>query len=60
VTGVFAALREIGYDGWVNIESFSFAIGDISAATSIWRDLAPTPEAIAFEGITFVKRLAGR
>src|SRR5215471_3471367 len=33
-TAVFGALREIGYDGWVSIESFSFAIGDIAAATS--------------------------
>jgi D-psicose/D-tagatose/L-ribulose 3-epimerase len=53
---VFEALHEIGYDGWLNIESFSFAIGDISAATSIWRDLAATPQAIAFEGIQFLKR----
>jgi D-psicose/D-tagatose/L-ribulose 3-epimerase len=59
-TEVFAVLRDIGYDGWVNIESFSFAIGDLSAATSIWRNLAPTPEAIAFEGIKFVKGLAAR
>ena len=57
-TEVFAALRDIGYDGWANIESFSFTIEDISAATSIWRDLAPTPDAIAFEGITFVRRAA--
>ena len=52
---VFAALREIGYDGWLNIESFSSAIADIAAATSIWRDLASTPEAIAFEGVEFVR-----
>jgi D-psicose/D-tagatose/L-ribulose 3-epimerase len=55
---VFAALREIGYDGWVNIESFSFAIADLSAATCIWRDLAPTPESIAFEGIRFLRSAA--
>ena len=57
-TNLFTALREIGYDGWANIESFSFAIADISAATSIWRDLAPTPESIAFDGITFLKETA--
>jgi len=56
---VFAALRDIRYDGWLNIESFSFTIGDISAATSIWRDLAPTPEAIAFEGIKFLTKASG-
>jgi D-psicose/D-tagatose/L-ribulose 3-epimerase len=52
---VFAALREIGYDGWLTIESFGFALGGISAAASIWRDLAPTPDAIAFEGVKFLK-----
>jgi D-psicose/D-tagatose/L-ribulose 3-epimerase len=57
---VFDVLREIGYDGWANIESFSFAIGDISAATSIWRDLASTPESIAFDGLRFLARLRGQ
>ena len=37
---VFAALRDIKYDGWLTIESFGFAIGEISAAAAIWRDLA--------------------
>ena len=53
--GVFAVLREMKYDGWLTIESFGFALGELSAAASIWRDLAPTPESIAFEGIKFLK-----
>ena len=53
---VFAALGEIGYDGWLTIESFGFALGGISAAASIWRDLAPTPDAIAFDGVKFLKQ----
>ena len=56
--GVFAALREIGYDGWLTIESFGFALGELSAAASIWRDIAPTPESIAFEGVKFLRRSA--
>jgi D-psicose/D-tagatose/L-ribulose 3-epimerase len=55
--GVFAALREMKYDGWLTIESFGFALGELSAAASIWRDLAPTPESIAFEGIKFLKKV---
>jgi D-psicose/D-tagatose/L-ribulose 3-epimerase len=55
---VFAALREAGYDGWLTIESFGFALGGISAAASIWRDLAPTPDSIAWDGIQFLKRKA--
>jgi len=53
--GVFQALGDIGYDGWVTIESFGFALGDLSAAASIWRDLAPSAEDIAFEGVRFLK-----
>ncbi len=56
--GVFRALREIGYDGQHTIESFGFALGEISAAASIWRDVAPTPESIAFEGIRFLRQFA--
>jgi D-psicose/D-tagatose/L-ribulose 3-epimerase len=56
--GVFEALRDMKYDGWLTIESFGFAIGELSAAASIWRDLAGTPEEIAFEGIKFLKASA--
>jgi D-psicose/D-tagatose/L-ribulose 3-epimerase len=51
----FSAVREIGYDGWLTIESFGFSLGEIAAAASIWRDLAPTPESIAFEGVKFLR-----
>jgi D-psicose/D-tagatose/L-ribulose 3-epimerase len=53
---VFQALRETGYDGWLTIESFGFSLGELSAAASIWRDLAPSPEIIAFEGVKFLKQ----
>ena len=54
--GVFRVLRDIGYDDYLTIESFGFALGELSAAASIWRDIAPTPESIAFEGVEFLKR----
>lgn len=53
--GVFSALRELRYEGWLTIESFGFALGDLSSAASIWRDLADTPDEIAWEGISFLK-----
>jgi D-psicose/D-tagatose/L-ribulose 3-epimerase len=56
--GVFAALRDIGYDDWLVIESFGFAIKEIAAAACIWRDLAASPEAIAFEGVKFLRQHA--
>jgi D-psicose/D-tagatose/L-ribulose 3-epimerase len=53
--GVFAALKQLQYQGWLTIESFGFAISDLSSAASIWRDLAATPEDIAWDGIKFLK-----
>lgn len=55
---VFQALRELRYDGWLTIESFGVALGDLSAAASIWRDIERTPESIAFDGIQFLKNMA--
>jgi D-psicose/D-tagatose/L-ribulose 3-epimerase len=53
---LFATLGELGYDRWLTIESFGFSLGAISAAASIWRDLAPTPESIAVDGVAFLRR----
>ena len=53
---VFQALHDLKYDGWLTIESFGFALGELSAAASIWRDIAPTPESIAYEGVKFLRR----
>jgi D-psicose/D-tagatose/L-ribulose 3-epimerase len=53
--GVFRALAELGYDGWLTIESFGFALGDLSAAASIWRDIEITPDSIAFDGVRFLR-----
>jgi D-psicose/D-tagatose/L-ribulose 3-epimerase len=53
---VFAALHAMQYDGWLTIESFGFAIKDLCAAASIWRDIELTPESIAFEGVKFLKQ----
>lgn len=55
--GVFSATRETGYDGWAVIESFGHHITEIAAAACIWRDLAPSSEAIAGEGLKFLKTL---
>ena len=58
---VFDAIRTLGYDRWLTIESFGFAIGDLAAAASIWRDLASTPDEIAWNGIKFLKEgIAGQ
>jgi D-psicose/D-tagatose/L-ribulose 3-epimerase len=53
---VFAALRDVGYDGWLTIESFGARIEAIAAAAAIWRDIEPVAESIAFDGVNFLKR----
>ena len=52
---VFSALRDVGYDDWVVIESFGSNIPEIAAAACIWRDLAPSSEAIAGDGLRFLR-----
>ncbi len=56
--GIFSALDSLGYSGWLTIESFGFAMGELSAAASIWRDLAAAPEVIAWHGIAFLREMA--
>ena len=50
------ALRDLEYDGWLTIESFGPSLGAFSAAVAIWRDIEPTPDSIAFDGIEFLRR----
>ena len=54
------ALAEIGYDGDVVIESFTSTNETIATAASIWRPLAPTQDAIAADGLRFLRGLFDR
>jgi D-psicose/D-tagatose/L-ribulose 3-epimerase len=51
----FKALRKIGYDGWLVIESFGRALPDLAAATKVWRDLFPSAEEVYTQGLRFMK-----
>jgi D-psicose/D-tagatose/L-ribulose 3-epimerase len=53
--GIARALREVGYDGAVCIESFTSENKTIAVAASIWRPLAPTQDALARDGLTFLR-----
>ena len=57
--GLFAGLATAGYDGWCVIESFGFNIKEIAAAACIWRDLAPSPANIAWEGAEYLRQRLG-
>lgn len=54
---VAAALKEIGYDGPVVIESFTPAVKSIAKAVCIWRPLAESQDALAAEGLAFLQQL---
>jgi D-psicose/D-tagatose/L-ribulose 3-epimerase len=56
--GILSVLQEIGYDGWLTIESFAEPEPELASAASIWRDLAPSGDELAHQGLTFIKRLS--
>jgi D-psicose/D-tagatose/L-ribulose 3-epimerase len=51
----FEALREVGFDGCVTIESFDPDMEKIAKLCCIWRRLADSPEQLASEGLKFLK-----
>ena len=51
------AIREIGYDGPVVIESFTSKVKTIARAAAIWRSFAPTQDALAKDGLSFLRQL---
>ncbi|WP_346773841.1 sugar phosphate isomerase/epimerase family protein [Cellulosimicrobium sp. SL-1] len=55
--GLLAALDATGYDGPLVIESFTAENATIATAASIWRPLAPTQDAIAVDGLAYLKGL---
>ena len=52
---LFTAFKKTGYDGNVVIESFTPAIEIIAKAASIWREMEPSRESIAVEGVKFLQ-----
>lgn len=58
-TGVAAALREVGYDGYATIESFTLDVVSIAKAAAIWRQIEPAREDIAVKGLAYLRQLMG-
>ena len=57
--GIAAALKEVEYRGAVVIESFTGENRTIATAASIWRPLAASQDAIAADGLTFLRGALG-
>ena len=54
---VAQALKDINYQGPVVIESFTDQVKEIARAVCIWREIAPSQDAIASQGLNFLKAL---
>jgi D-psicose/D-tagatose/L-ribulose 3-epimerase len=59
-SGILGALDETGYTGPLVIESFTADNASIATAASVWRPLAATQDAIAVDGLAFLRALSRR
>jgi D-psicose/D-tagatose/L-ribulose 3-epimerase len=51
------ALKDVNYTGPVVIESFTSQVKEIARAVCIWREIAPSQDAIAMQGLKFLKSI---
>ncbi|MCB2079539.1 MAG: sugar phosphate isomerase/epimerase [Novosphingobium sp.] len=49
------ALKALGYDDWLTIESFGRAVPELAAATRVWRDFFASPEEVYTEGFAYIR-----
>lgn len=54
---IASAVRDVAYDGPVVIESFTSENRTIATAASIWRPLAASQDAIAVDGLAFLRQV---
>lgn len=52
-----AALKDIGYDGWVVAEMFVIAGNPASADLNIWRDIEPNPTRAAIQTLAYMRKV---
>jgi D-psicose/D-tagatose/L-ribulose 3-epimerase len=55
--GISEALKEIGYEGAVVIETFGQPSKELARAACIWRPLANSADELASEGLAFYKQI---
>jgi D-psicose/D-tagatose/L-ribulose 3-epimerase len=51
----FRALRDIGYDYCIGVESFNSGLEHLAKLVCIWRDFADSPEDLASQSLAFLK-----
>lgn len=55
---VFRGLSDIGYEGYLVMESFAAINEDIAGATALWRDVVGDPDALIRDGLAFLRDTA--
>ena len=58
--GLFRGVAEVGYSGWIVVESFFEPIPSITEFSPIWRRLAPDADTLASESLRFIKEKLAR
>ena len=53
--GMFKALRDVGWDGWLTVEAFGQALPDIAAATKVWRPLFEDDDQLTRDALQLLK-----
>ncbi len=51
----FRALRDVGYNSCITLESFNPGLERLAGLVCIWRDFAASPEDLAREGLAFLR-----
>ena len=51
----FRALRDVGYDSCITLESFNPGLEKLAGLVCIWRDFAASPEDLAQQGLAFLR-----
>lgn len=51
----FRALRDVGYDSCITLESFNPGLERLAGLVCIWRDFADSPEDLARQGLAFLQ-----
>jgi D-psicose/D-tagatose/L-ribulose 3-epimerase len=55
--GIVAALKKIGYNGYLMIEGFGYSPQETNAPGALWADIAVSPEEIASTGARFLNQI---
>jgi D-psicose/D-tagatose/L-ribulose 3-epimerase len=55
IRATIAALKALGYDGWLTIEAFGRGVPELAAATRVWRDFFADPQEVYTEGYTLIR-----